>query len=219
MDAWWDRDIDLSQGYGLTECGPNNFAMPDGWSREKADTVGTPAFHVDARVVDDGDPVEPGAVGELQLRSPHAAAGYLDSPAESAATFGDGWVSTGDLASVDADGYYRIEGRKTDMFVSGGENVYPSEVEAVLTEADRIDEAVVVPVSDEQWGEIGKAIVAGDDSLTLADVEAVCDGRLARYKIPTALTVVDELPTAGPEKIDRQAVAERYGESADESDR
>jgi len=212
MEAWWDRGIDLSQGYGLTECGPNNFAMPEGWPGEKADTVGKPAMHVDARVVDDGDPVEPGAVGELELRSPHAAGGYLENQAESAATFGGGWVSTGDLASVDADGYYRIEGRKKDMFVSGGENVYPAEVESVLAEHDRIDEVVVVPVPDEQWGEVGKAVVEGDESLTLDAIEAFCDGRLARYKIPGHLAFVDELPTAGPEKIDRQAVAERFGD-------
>ncbi|MDS0258604.1 AMP-binding protein [Haloarcula sp. S1CR25-12] len=212
MAAWWDRGVDLSQGYGLTECGPNNFAMPDGWPREKAATVGKPAMHVDARVVADGEPVEPGAVGELQLRSPHAAAGYLDDAAESEAAFGSGWVATGDLASVDADGYYTIEGRKKDMFVSGGENVYPSEVEAVLAEHDAVDEVVVVPVPDDQWGEVGKAVLEGDESLTLADVESFCDGRLAPYKVPKHIAFVESMPTSGPEKIDRQAVADRFGE-------
>ncbi|WP_324662103.1 class I adenylate-forming enzyme family protein [Haloarcula sediminis] len=210
METWWDRGIDLSQGYGLTECGPNNFAMPDGWPGTKADTVGKPAMHVDARIVDDGEPVETGAVGELELRSPHAATGYLDSE-ESAATFGSGWVSTGDLASVDADGYYRIEGRKKDMFVSGGENVYPAEIESVLTEHDQIDEVVVVPVADDRWGEVGKAVVEGDNSLTLADIESFCEGRLAGYKVPKHLAFVDEMPTSGPEKVDRQAIGERFG--------
>ena len=212
METWWSRGIDLSQGYGLTECGPNNFAMPDGWPREKAETVGKPAMHVDARVVDDGEPVERGAVGELQLRSPHAGAGYLDEPEETEATFGGGWVSTGDLASVDAEGYYRIEGRKKDMFVSGGENVYPAEIESVLTEHDAVDEVVVVPVADDQWGEVGTAVVEGDDALALADIEAFCDGRLAGYKVPKHLSIVDELPTSGPEKIDRQTVRERFGD-------
>jgi len=210
METWWDRGVELSQGYGLTECGPNNFAMPDGWPGEKADTVGKPAMHVDARVVDDGEPVDTGAVGELELRSPHAASGYLDSE-ESVATFGSGWVSTGDLASVDADGYYRIEGRKKDVFVSGGENVYPAEVESVLSEHEGVDEVVVIPVPDEQWGEVGKAVVEGDESLTLADIEAFCEGRLARYKLPRHLEFIDEMPTSGPEKLDRQAVAERFG--------
>jgi len=212
METWWSRGVDLSQGYGLTECGPNNFAMPDGWPREKADTVGKPAMHVDARVVDDGEPVERGTVGELQLRSPHAAAGYLDESEEAEATFGGGWVSTGDLASVDGDGYYRIEGRTKEMFVSGGENVYPAEIESVLSAHDAVDEVVVVPVDDDRWGQVGTAVVEGDNALTLEDVEAFCADRLARYKIPRHLMFVDKMPTSGPEKIDRQAVRERFGD-------
>jgi fatty-acyl-CoA synthase len=212
METWWDRGVDLSQGYGLTECGPNNFAMPDGWPREKADTIGTPAMHVDARIVEDGDELPDGEVGELQLRSPHAADGYLDNPEETDATFGSGWVATGDLARVDADGYYSIEGRKKDMFVSGGENVYPAEVEDVLSAHDGIDDVVVIPVADDQWGEVGKAVVEGDESLTLEDVRSFCEGRLASFKIPRHLAFVDEMPTSGPSKIDRQAIEERFGD-------
>ncbi|ERH13725.1 MAG: acyl-CoA synthetases (AMP-forming)/AMP-acid ligases II [halophilic archaeon J07HB67] len=138
LESWWDRDVDLSQGYGLTECGPNNFAMPDDWPREKADSVGVPAPHVDARIVDEfGDTLPDGEVGELELSGPHAADRYWQAPEESRRTFGDGegdrWVATGDLARVDDDGYYYIEGRVKNMFVSGGENVYPPAVE----DADR----------------------------------------------------------------------------------
>ena len=213
MAAWWDRDIDLSQGYGLTECGPNNFAMPDGWPREKAESVGKPAMHVDARIVDSGTPVQRGSVGELELRSPHAASGYLDEPTETETTFGSGWVSTGDLARVDAEGYYHIVGRKKELFVSGGENVYPSEVEAAITAHPAVAEAVVVPVPDEQWGQVGKAVVELDgDSVTLDGLRAFLDGRLARFKHPHHLAVVDELPTSGPEKIDREAVTAQFGE-------
>ncbi|WP_323677454.1 AMP-binding protein [Halorubellus sp. PRR65] len=219
MEAWWSRDVDLSQGYGLTECGPNNFAMPDGWSREKADSVGVPGMHVDARVVDDdGRAVEDGTVGELELASPHAADRYWRNPEESRATFGargadrDAYVSTGDLARVDEDGYVHIEGRKKEMFVSGGENVYPAEVEDVLSQHAKVDDVVVVPVSDDTWGEVGKAVVEGDDSLTLDDLDAFCDGQLARFKVPKGLAFVDEMPTSGPSKIDRQAVEERFGD-------
>ncbi|NHN43420.1 long-chain fatty acid--CoA ligase [Halorubellus sp. JP-L1] len=233
MEAWWDRGVDLSQGYGLTECGPNNFAMPEGWTREKADSVGVPAMHVDARVVDDdGRERDQGAVGELELASPHAGDRYWRAPEESRATFGardgtddadgeadDGgaepaWVSTGDLARVDADGYVHIEGRKKEMFVSGGENVYPAEVEDVLSQHAKVDDVVVVPVPDDTWGEVGKAVVQGDESLTLADLEAFCDGKLARFKIPAHLAFVDEMPTSGPSKIDRGAIEERFGEGA-----
>ncbi|WP_276271800.1 AMP-binding protein [Haloarcula litorea] len=215
MEAWWDRGVDLSQGYGLTECGPNNFAMPEEWPREKADSVGTPAMHVDARITDDGDAVERGSVGELELRSPHAAAGYLDDPAESEATFGDGWVSTGDLARVDEDGYYYIEGRKKDMFVSGGENVYPAEVEDAIAGHEAVAEVVVIPVDDAEWGQVGKAVVeltADADDLSLSSLRSFLDGRLARFKHPRHLAFVDEMPTSGPDKIDRQAVADEYGE-------
>ncbi|WP_336038235.1 AMP-binding protein [Halobacterium yunchengense] len=225
MEAWWDRGVDLSQGYGLTECGPNNFAMPDDWPREKADSVGVPAMHVDARVVaEDGTPVEDGEVGELLLRGPHAAAGYWRAPEETAETFdaapvddptadgvSAGWVSTGDLARRDADGYYYVEGRKKNMFVSGGENVYPPEVEDAVADHPKVEEVVVVGVPDDTWGTVGKAVVQGDESLTLAALEAFLDDRLAGFKHPRHLAFVDELPTSGPSKIDRDAVREAFG--------
>ncbi|WP_424004450.1 AMP-binding protein [Haloarcula salina] len=224
MEAWWDRGVDLSQGYGLTECGPNNFEMPEGWPREKADSVGKPAMHVDARVVavDHGETdadaatVDRGEVGELELRSPHAADRYLDNPEATAETFGDGWVSTGDLARVDADGYYYIEGRTKHMFVSGGENVYPAEVEDAIADHPDVSEVVVVPVPDETWGEVGKAVIeptadADAEPLTVESLREFLDGRLARYKHPREVAFVDEMPTSGPDKIDRGAVAERFG--------
>ncbi|AJF26794.1 long-chain fatty acid--CoA ligase [Haloarcula sp. CBA1115] len=233
MEAWWDRGVDLSQGYGLTECGPNNFAMPEGWPRKKADSVGKPAMHVDARVVepDDGDngdgpsdarkTVDPGTVGELQLRSPHAATGYLDNPEATAETFGDGWVSTGDLARADADGYYYIEGRTKHMFVSGGENVYPAEVEDAIADHPSVGEVVVIPVPDDRWGQVGKAVIepatdsttggASDRSLTLDGLRTFLDDRLARYKHPREIAFVEAMPTSGPDKIDRGAILDRFG--------
>jgi fatty-acyl-CoA synthase len=214
LEAWWDRDVDLSQGYGLTECGPNNFAMPDGWPREKADSVGVPAMHVDVRVVDDdGSVLPPGDVGELELRGDHAADRYWRNETETAETFGDGWVSTGDLARIDADGYVHVEGRKKNMYVSGGENVYPPAVEDAVAAHPKVAEVVVIPVPDERWGQVGKAVVEGDESLTLDELTEFLDDRLARFKRPRHLAFVDEMPTSGPSKIDREAVAERFGES------
>jgi fatty-acyl-CoA synthase len=187
--------------------------MPDDWPREKADTVGVPNPHVDARVVDDdGQPLETGAVGELELGSPHAADRYWRDEAESEATFGEGWVSTGDLARVDEDGYFSIEGRTKNMFVSGGENIYPAEVEDAISRHSGVDEVVVVPVDDQQWGQVGKAVVEGDESLTPAELDRFLDGKLAGFKRPRHLAFVDEMPTSGPSKIDRQAVEERFGE-------
>ncbi|MFC6784667.1 AMP-binding protein [Halobaculum halobium] len=212
LEAWWDRGVDLSQGYGLTECGPNNFAMPDDWPREKADAVGVPAPHVSARIVDgDGNRVEDGGIGELELSSPAAAERYWNAPEESAETFGGGWVSTGDLARADADGYYHIEGRKKNMYVSGGENVFPAEVEDALTDHPGIREAVVIGVPDETWGTVGKAVLVGDESLTRSDLDEFLDDRLARFKHPKHLAFVEDVPYSGPSKIDREAVRERFG--------
>jgi fatty-acyl-CoA synthase len=218
MQAWWDRGVDLSQGYGLTECGPNNFAMPDDWPHEKADSVGVPAPHVDVRVVDDdGDPVADGEVGELELAGPHAGDRYWRNPEATAAAFGadgDGheWVSTGDLARVDDAGYVYVEGRKKNMFVSGGENVYPPEVEDAVAAHPDVEDVVVVPVADDRWGQVGKAVYEGDPDLTLPALRTFLDDRLARFKHPRHLARVEELPTSGPSKIDRDAVEADHGD-------
>ncbi|MEF8776479.1 MAG: AMP-binding protein [Haloarculaceae archaeon] len=238
IDAWSDRGIDLSQGYGLTECGPNNFAMPDDWDREKTHSIGMPGLYVDARIVDeDGEVLPPDTVGELELASPHAANRYWRNPEETAETFGDGslgrvedgrrgdetesgedgdwnWVSTEDLARVDEEGYYYIEGRKKNMFVSGGENVYPPEVEDVLTDHPTVEEAIIVPVPDETWGEVGKAVVEGDESLTLQELQEFAEDRLAGFKIPKHLAFVDEMPIGGAGKIQRQDVEAEFGGTA-----
>ena len=244
--AWRERDgptadddgVDLSQGYGLTECGPNNFAMPEGWAddseervRERVASVGKPAMHVDARVVDDlGEPLPDGEIGELELAGQHAAAGYWRNPEETEAAFGaaadttggaddvtERWVSTGDLARVDEDGFFHIEGRKKNMFVSGGENVYPPAVEDVIAEHPDVGDVIVIGIPDETWGTVGKAVVepasgAGDEPFSMEELAEFLDGRLARFEIPKAVSFVDELPTSGPSKIDRQAVREQFGE-------
>lgn len=213
IDAWSERGITPSQGYGLTECGPNNFAMPETFSREKTASIGMPSLYVDARVVDDdGKECQRGEVGELEIASPHAGDRYWRRPERSEETFGDGWVSTGDLARIDEDGYFYIEGRKKNMFVSGGENVFPPEVEDVITNHPKVSEAVVVPVSDETWGEVGKAVVQGDDSLTLDELQEFMTDRIASFKIPKHLTFVTEMPMSGPGKIDRTRLNEEFGD-------
>lgn len=209
IDAWRKRGIDISQGYGLTECGPNNFGMPPEGGVERPDSIGLPMPHVDARIVDDDGQVVPeGSIGELELASPHAADRYWQNESETQETFGDGWVSTGDLAYSE-DGFFYIEGRKKHMFVSGGENVYPGEVEAAIAEHPGVDEVVVLGVPDDEWGEVGHAIIEGDQTLQLSDLRTFLDGRLARFKHPHHLDIVAEMPTSGPDKIDRQTLRDR----------
>jgi len=222
IESWNRRGIDLSQGYGLTECGPNNFTMPDSFDRDKTGSIGVPCLYVDARVVDDeGEELPQGEVGELELASPHAGDRYWRNEAETDGTFGtadgkgsssENWVSTGDLARIDGDGYYYIEGRKKNLFVSGGENVYPPEVENVAAAHPKVEDVVVVPVSDEKWGQVGKAVVEGDESLSLEALQSFMQGRVAGFKIPKHIAFVDEMLTSGPSKIDRQAIEERFGD-------
>ena len=212
IEAWSNRGIDLSQGYGLTECGPNNFTMPDDSGREKTDSIGVPGLYVDARIVDDGEEVEQGEVGELELASPHAGREYWQNAMATQETFGDDWVSTGDLARIDDDGYYHIEGRKKNLFVSGGENVYPPEVEDVVTDHPKVEEAIVVPVDDETWGQVGKAVVQGDPSLTLEDLQEFMEDRIAGFKIPKHLEHIDSMPISGAGKIQRKDLEEAYGD-------
>jgi fatty-acyl-CoA synthase len=215
IDAWSERGIDLSQGYGLTECGPNNFAMPADRDRERPDSIGMPGMYVDARIVDeDGEWLPPGEVGELELASPHAGDRYWRNPDETAETYGGQWVSTGDLARVDDDGYYHVEGRKKNMFVSGGENVYPPAVEDVVSDHPKVTEVIVVPVPDDTWGEVGKAVVEGDEDLTLAELRDFLEDRLAGFKLPRHLAFVDEMPISGAGKIERKEIEAAYGGEA-----
>jgi fatty-acyl-CoA synthase len=211
---YWARGIGLQTGYGLTEAGPNTFWLPPADVQRKPGFVGAPLFHVDVRLVDDeGLDVAAGGVGELWVRGPHVCKGYWRRPAESAAAIVDGWLRTGDLALRDADGHYAIVGRKKDVIISGGENVYPPEVEAALAAHPRVAEAALVGVPDPKWGEVGLALVVPrpGEPLTEEEVLTFCRERLARYKVPRKVVLVGELPRTGAGKIDKRALRERYG--------
>lgn len=208
----WAHKVRLfKQGYGLTEVGPNNFATPDSDTVGKQGTVGRLTLFARARIVTpQGVDVAPGEVGELLLAGPHMCSGYWRRPEETAATIRAGWFWTGDLARRDADGYYYIAGRAKDMIISGGENIYPSEVEAVLYEHDDVREAVVVGVPDPLWGEAVCAVVSLKKGAFLAPdtLRAFVRERLAHYKSPKEILVVDDVPKSGADKIVRaQALA------------
>ncbi|NWF96011.1 MAG: long-chain fatty acid--CoA ligase [Candidatus Thorarchaeota archaeon] len=205
MEPYWARGKPFKMGYGLTEVGPNNFYLPESEIRRKPSSVGFPVFHCDVKIVDDdGRPVSDRTVGELLLRGPHIFSGYWDEPQETAKTIEpDGWVHTGDLATRDEEGFYFIVGRKKDMFISGGENVFPTEIEEVLYQHPAVLEAAVVGIPDEKWGEVGKAVVVRKPGKTVTDEElrAFLEGRLARYKIPKVYEFRDSLPKSAAGKI------------------
>ncbi|MCO4773154.1 MAG: AMP-binding protein [Deltaproteobacteria bacterium] len=214
IEAFAARGVPLKQGYGLTEVGPNCFVFPDGFEASRCGSVGLPMPHLEVRLVDEaGAPVAAGQVGELQLRGPTVCAGYWRSPSATASALaGDGWFSTGDLLREDEDGWFSVVGRKKEMFISGGENVYPAEVERVLHALPGVHEAVVVPQSHTRWGEVGHAFLSlepGASALPTDRVVALCREQLAGYKVPKQVTILPELPKGPTGKLARRQLAER----------
>lgn len=205
MEKYWERGKILKMGYGLTEVGPNNFFLPESEVKRKPTSVGFPVFHCDMRVVDDhGSEVPIGSHGELMLRGPHIFSGYWDEPEETSKTIEpDGWVHTGDLVTRDKEGFFFITGRKKDMFISGGENVYPTEIEELLYKHPAILEAAVIGVPNEKWGEVGKAVIVlrPGKSLSQEQILEYLEGKLARYKIPKQYEFRTELPKSAAGKI------------------
>jgi fatty-acyl-CoA synthase len=212
FEKFWARGVDFKQGYGLTEAGPNTFWLPKEQVRAKPGAVGYPLFHVDVQVVDgSGDPCPSGAVGELLIRGPHVSAGYWNNPEATADAIRDGWLHTGDLAVMDSDGVYTIVGRSKEMFISGGENIYPAEIESVLAAHPAVAEVCVFGIHDERWGEVGCAfIVPLGDVPAESDLLDFCAGRLARYKLPRRLQFVAELPKTGAGKVDKKSLQDWY---------
>jgi fatty-acyl-CoA synthase len=210
-----DAGYRMREGYGLTECGPNCFATNDDTAVDKDGTVGWPVPFLQARLSDGGAlVVEPGAVGELELRGPQLFSGYFNAPALTREVMSpDGWLRTGDLASRDADGVYTIRGRRKEMFISGGENVYPGEVEAALLGCHGVADACVLGVPDERWGEVGCAVVVPVAGGRLDEQQLVTElrARLAGFKVPKRVVFTHELPRLGSGKVDRAAVARLAG--------
>jgi fatty-acyl-CoA synthase len=207
LDAFLDRGLNFKQGFGMTEVGPNCFCFPDRDVRRKRGSVGVPMPGTRMKLLDDAGRETDS--GELWIGGPHVFSGYLGRPDETAKTLVDGWVRTGDLASRDADGYYYVLGRKKEMFISGGENVYPVEVEAALHAHPAVLEAAVVGVPDPRWGEVGRAFVVARPGtpLTAEAVAAFLDGRLARYKHPKEIQIRASLPKNAMGKILKGALA------------
>jgi fatty-acyl-CoA synthase len=198
----------------MTEASPGTMILRPEDSVRKIGSAGVPHFFADVRVVrpdlTTADPEEP---GEVVVQGPNVMKGYWRRPADTAATVADGWLHTGDAAMVDGDGYVYIVDRIKDMIISGGENVYPAEVENVLYEHPAVAECVVIGVPDERWGEVGRAVVVlheGSDAQP-DDILAFLTGRLAKYKIPRSVVTVDALPHNASGKIRRGDIRHTFG--------
>jgi fatty-acyl-CoA synthase len=212
--------IKITEGFGMSETG-SNFGMPTHDSallKSKAGSCGLPFMTVEAKIVDDeGMEVPPGRTGELWLRGPCITRGYWNQPETTARAFRDGWFMTGDAAIKDEDCFYYIADRKKDMYISGGENVYPAEVEAVICELAIVAECAVVGVPDAQWGEVGRAYVmpAPGRALTAEEVISHCAQRLAKFKIPKSAVITDSLPRTASGKLQKHLLKKRaLGEMA-----
>jgi fatty-acyl-CoA synthase len=214
MNAWRERTGTIfRQGYGLTEVGPNCFSMTDADSVPKSGSVGRPIFHSQMRLVDEnGDDVPVGATGELIIKGPHVCAGYLDNPEATADALRDGWFYTGDMARMDADGFFYIAGRFKDMLISGGENVYAAEVEAVFMEHPAVAECALIGKPHEKWGEVGLMIVVCSNGADISaeTLQAHCAAQLAKYKVPKEIIFVDALPHSPYGKVEKVKLRQQF---------
>ncbi len=216
MEPYWEKGIKFVQGYGITEGGPNNLYMPWsslGWKevKDKCQSVGRPFIYCQARIVgEDDEEKKPGQLGELLLGGPVTFSGYWNNPEETKNTLRHGWVYTGDIARKDEDGFYYIVDRKKDMYISGGENVFPVEVEKIIEAHPRVQEAAVIGVPDEKWGETGRAYVVTKqgENLDPEDIKKYLEDKLARYKLPREVTLVESIPKSSVGKVLKKLLAE-----------
>lgn len=206
INKWHQKGIPIRQGFGLTEVGPNCFSLHQNDAIRKKGSIGFPNFYIEAKIVDEQNK-ECGVdeVGELWLKSPVVTPGYWKKEKETAEAITDGFFHTGDLVRKDAEGYFFVVDRKKNMFISGGENVYPAEVEKYLYTNEKIKEVAVIGVPDEKWGEVGKAFIVLKENVNADANEFIqyCQGNLAKYKIPKHISIVNEIPKTDAGKINK----------------
>jgi fatty-acyl-CoA synthase len=205
------RGLQFVQGYGMTEASPGVLLLDRRDVVDHAGTAGVPHFFTDVRL----GPAGPGEPGEVEVSGPHVSSGYWGAEPRVG-----GWFRTGDLAVQDADGYIRLVDRLSDMYISGGENVYPAEVEDAILEHPGVAECAVFGVPDDRWGETGRAVVVPrpDVALTEGAVLAHLDGRLARYKLPQSVVFTESLPKSGAGKVLKRPLRERMLNDEDHGD-
>ena len=214
IDLYRERGLVFKQGYGLTEAGVNCFAMTAEESARKAGSIGKPMMFAETRICDGaGQDLPAGKTGELWLRGPHVCAGFWKQPDVTAAAIGaGGWLHTGDLAHRDEDGFFYIDGRIKDMYISGGVNVYPAEIENVLLQHPDVKDAAVVGITEATWGEVGVAFIVRRSGALMdkAEILRFLEGKVARYKLPKAVQFLDELPRTPYGKVVKPELREWY---------
>ena len=209
-----EKGIRFKQGFGMTEFGPGIFALAPEDAIRKAGSIGRPNFFVDAQIVDnENNFLGPEEEGELVLKGPSYCSGYFNNPEASIAAVDErGYFHTGDVARYDAEGYFYIVDRKKDMFISGGENVYPAEIEKVLYQHTMVHMCAVIGLPDSKWGEVGAACVVLKPGASTTEEELLqfMTERLAKYKVPKSVTFMQALPISAAGKILKRELREQF---------
>lgn len=204
LETWSARGVPLVQGWGMTETSPAGTMLDAADAIRKVGSAGKALMHTAIRIVDDeGGDVPAGEIGELLIKGPNITPGYWNKPDATKSSFTDGWLHTGDAARQDDEGFVYIVDRWKDMYISGGENVYPAEVENVLFQLPQVADAAIIGVPNERWGEVGLAIIVRKPDQTLAEGEVIqhCLGRLAKFKVPQSVAFVEILPRNATGKV------------------
>lgn len=213
LQAFLDRGVSTGQVYGSTETCPVAICLGREYAQEKVGSCGKPVLYCEARIIkNNGAAAAPGEPGEILIKGPNLFSGYWNDEESTAATMADGWFKTGDVGHIDKDGFYYIDERTRDVIISGGENIYPAEIENLITAFNDIHECAVIGKPDDRWGEVPVAFVVTDGRETI-DTEwlfARLDGQLAHFKIPKEVTIVDELPRNVMGKILKYKLREQY---------
>lgn len=220
INIWHKKGVYIRQGFGLTEVGPNCFSLHQDDAIRKKGSIGFPNFYVDAKIMhDDKTECTANEVGELWLKSPVVTPGYWRNEKATTESITNGWFHTGDLVKKDEEGYFYVVDRKKNMFISGGENVFPAEIESFLYTNEKIKEVAVIGVEDEKWGEVGKAYIVLKDNYKADANEIIdfCKGNLAKYKIPKYIEFLKELPKSEAGKIDKKKLLQLHKESLNQN--
>ncbi|GLR20017.1 class I adenylate-forming enzyme family protein [Portibacter lacus] len=205
INTYNEKNIDIRQGYGMTEVGPNLTSLHQKYVLEKQGSIGKPNMYINVKLVNEkGEIVKTGERGELCFYGDCVTPGYWNRPDATKDAIKNGWFHSGDIATVDNDGFYYIVDRIKNMFISGGENVYPAEIEKVLISHPEIKEAIIIGIKDEEWGEVGKAFLVCDSELRIEEIKKFCLQYLSKFKIPKHYRFVKEIPKLDNGKIDRK---------------
>jgi fatty-acyl-CoA synthase len=209
IETWHAKKVYIRQGFGMTEVGPNLTSLHQDDAIRKKGSIGRPNFYVEIKIVDEkGNEVAENQSGELLLKGPMVTPGYWKNEMATQKAIKDSWFATGDLLKRDEEGYLFVVDRIKNMYISGGENVYPAEVERVIIEHPAVSEVAIIGVPDDRWGEVGKAFITCKKSVAAAEILALCQAQLAKFKVPKSVVFLDELPKNDTGKINRKVLSE-----------